>query len=126
MNEEQNSSAPPAPPAPGTDGAVPAQDGVVGATVGATVKPKKPAHVAPLAPPAPVVVVQEETPAEEPISIVVNAAPLHSITKDTHTRMVQYLGIVNPGVQRIMGEMLMEQEKKVVALLASVGIKLEG
>jgi hypothetical protein len=82
-------------------------------------KSREPIKSVPLATPvAPKPVVEEQS------LIKVNIGPLKDITKDTHTRMVQYLGIVNPGVLRVMADMLTEQEKKVVNFLAGAGIKL--
>ena len=94
---------------------------VVGGKPGTTKPKDKPPVVSPVAPP---VIVQEQE-VDVPADIVVhelNIGPLKEITKDTHTRMTQYLGIVNPGVLRIMHEILVEQEKKVVNLLGGVGI----
>lgn len=95
----------------------PTQEVIVSTKV---VKPKgKPLTVTPVVP----IVESVESVKSIEESLVINVGPLKDITKDTHTRMVQYLGIVNPGVLRIMAEMLAEQEAKVINFLVSAGIK---
>ena len=91
----------------------PTQETVISAKV---TKPKGKPPVVPIVEPA---ILQEKL-IEEPF---INVGPLKDITRDTHTRMVQYLGIVNPGVLRVMAEMLAEQETKTINFLVSAGIK---
>ena len=67
--------------------------------------------------------VLQEVVEERPL-VSINVGPLNDITKDTHTRLAQYLGIVNPGVLRVMADMLREQEVKIINFLAGAGVKL--
>ena len=73
--------------------------------------------------PEPEPILQKEV-VDERQMLDVNIGPFKEITKDTHTRLAQYLGIVNPGVLRVMADMLREQETKVVNFLAGAGVKL--
>lgn len=56
---------------------------------------------------------------------VINAGPLRIMTKDIHSRLVQYLGISNPGVVRTMLDMLLDNEQKMLKFFEGAGIKFE-
>ena len=90
----------------------PAPGAVMGAK-GSAAKPakgNKPADVV-------VPVVEAAPPAQEPaVEKVVSLEAIRVITVDSHKRLVQYLGVVNPGVIRILLEMLIEQEGKIIKL----------
>jgi hypothetical protein len=55
------------------------------------------------------------TPVEDPVIVTLNMAPFK--------RLIQYLGVVSPGVDRILMEMLTEHELKITNMLSGVGIK---
>lgn len=99
---------------------------VVGGKPGAAKPKDKPPGSPPVEVIKPVVVQEQAAKASEGIvEYELNVGPLKEITKDTHTRMTQYLGIVNPGVLRIMHEILVEHETKIVNLLDGVGVKFK-
>lgn len=125
MNDEKDKSGSTS-TAPGETTSAPAQGTTVVGGKPNTAKSKDKPPLPPAESTESVVVQEQAAKASEGIvEYELNIGPLKEITKDTHTRMTQYLGIVNPGVLRIVHEILVEHEKKVVTLLDGVGVKFK-